>query len=127
MSRGDWKRVSRARPCPVCERPDWCLYAGDDNAPSAAICARVESDKLAGDQGAGWLHVLRNDGPSWPGWKRTVRVAARGLGPEPAANSHWRKRGLSDGTRRLETSFPTAALPGLRTAALVPLGLTREL
>ena len=75
-------RVSRRGPCPVCERPDWCLFAGPDDSPSAAICARVESDKRAGE--GGWLHVLRSDGPTWPGWKRTVRVAARTLGPEPA-------------------------------------------
>jgi hypothetical protein len=84
MARGDWNRVSRRRPCPVCERPDWCLYAGDESAPSAVICARVESNKRVGDQGAGWLHVLRNDGPVWPEWKRTVHIAVRKLGPEPA-------------------------------------------
>jgi hypothetical protein len=85
MSRGDWQRVSRRRPCPVCEKPDWCMFAGDESAPSAAICARVESDKRVGDQGAGWLHVLRRDGPTWPEWKRTVHVAARQVGPEPSA------------------------------------------
>ena len=85
MSRGDWQRVSRRRPCPVCEKPDWCLFTGDESAPSAAICARVESDKRVGDQGAGWLHVLRHDRPAWPEWKRTVHVAARQVGPEPSA------------------------------------------
>ena len=61
------------------------MFAGDESAPSAAICARVESDKRVGDQGAGWLHVLRRDGPTWPEWKRTVHVAARQVGPEPSA------------------------------------------
>jgi hypothetical protein len=81
MSRSDWKRVSRARPCPICSKSDWCLLTGPDDSPSAAICARVESDKRVGDQGAGWLHVLRNDGPTWPEWKRTVHIAARRVGP----------------------------------------------
>ena len=85
MSRGDWQRVSRRRPCPVCEKPDWCMFAGDESAPSAAICARVESNKRGGDQGAGWLHAPRRDGPTWPEWKRTVHVAARQVGPEPSA------------------------------------------
>ena len=51
-------RVSKAHPCPVCEKPDWCLIAADG---SAAICARVSegSRKKAGD--AGWLHVLAGD------------------------------------------------------------------
>lgn len=87
MARGDWRRVSRRRPCPVCEKPDWCLYAGDESAPTAAICARVESDKRVGTDGAGWLHVLRNDGPTWPGWKRTVHIAARQLQPAAPASA----------------------------------------
>lgn len=49
------QRVSRIKPCPVCNKPDWCLVAPDG---SAAICQRVEqgSKKRCGD--AGWLHVL---------------------------------------------------------------------
>ncbi len=85
MARGDWKRVSRRRPCPVCEKPDWCLFTGDESAPSAVICARVESDKRAGE--GGWLHVLRNDGPTWPEWKRTVHIAAKQLQPEAPAST----------------------------------------
>jgi hypothetical protein len=48
-----WVRVSRRQPCPVCQKPDWCLLRSDG---TAAICARVESDRRAGD--AGWLHLL---------------------------------------------------------------------
>ena len=70
----DWQRVSRRRPCPVCGKPDWCLYAGPADSPTAAICQRVESDKRAGE--AGWLHKLRDD-PSQPTRRRvrTVRPA----------------------------------------------------
>jgi Toprim-like len=53
--RGHWLRVSRTNCCPVCGHPDWCLIAKDG---SAAICARVESRKVVGNQGAGWLHIL---------------------------------------------------------------------
>ncbi len=51
-------RVTKSNPCPVCNRPDWCLIAADG---SAAICQRVQdgSVKRAGD--AGWLHVLAED------------------------------------------------------------------
>lgn len=52
-----WLRVSRNTLCPVCSHPDWCLIAKDGKA---AICARVESDKPAGNKGAGWLHILDN-------------------------------------------------------------------
>lgn len=30
--RNQWQRVSRSRPCPVCERPDWCLVSADGAA-----------------------------------------------------------------------------------------------
>ena len=49
----EWVRVSRHNPCPVCTKPDWCLASEDG---SVAICARIESEKRAGD--AGWLHDL---------------------------------------------------------------------
>jgi 5S rRNA maturation endonuclease (ribonuclease M5) len=69
-SNSNWQRVSRRRPCPVCGRPDWCLYTGAHDAPTAAICARVESPKRCGE--AGWLHRLRDD-PLRPA-ARTRRV-----------------------------------------------------
>ena len=49
------QRVSKTHLCPVCEKPDWCLYSEDG---SAAICARVSegSKKRVGE--AGFLHVL---------------------------------------------------------------------
>ena len=73
--RNEWRRVSKRRPCPVCRKPDWCLFSGPANAPSAAICARVESRKRCGE--AGWLHVLRDDGPVWAPWRRTIRKAVK--------------------------------------------------
>lgn len=76
MPRGDWKRVSRRRPCPVCGKPDWCLYAGFDDCPSAAICTRVESPRRAGM--AGWLHRLRDDDQRAARWFwRSIRVVGR--------------------------------------------------
>ena len=74
-TKGDWRRVSKAKPCPVCGKPDWCLVTGPQGDSTAAICARVESPKRCGE--AGWLHVLRDDGPAWPPWRRTIRKAVR--------------------------------------------------
>ncbi len=81
-----WQRVSKRRPCPVCGKPEWCLYAGPDNAPTAAICARTESPKRCGE--AGWLHILRRDGPTWsPRVRRIELSAARtALTPGPSPN-----------------------------------------
>ena len=64
-----WQRVSKGRPCPVCGKPDWCLYAGSAPDPTAAICGRIESPKRCGE--AGWLHRLRDD-PAWEPRRRTV-------------------------------------------------------
>ncbi len=46
------RRVTKLQPCPVCGKPDWCLIATDG---TAAICARLKSNKQAGE--AGWLHL----------------------------------------------------------------------
>jgi hypothetical protein len=51
------------------------LYAGDPERPDAAICQRVESPKRIGE--AGWLHVLRDDGPAWPRWRHSLPMMAR--------------------------------------------------
>lgn len=56
--RGKMRRVSASNPCPICDRPDWCLVAPDG---CAVICTRTESAKRCGD--AGWLHRLAEPVP----------------------------------------------------------------
>ena len=51
-----WVRVSRAAPCRICRKPDWCTVAADG---AAACCMRTESDRRLGN--GGWLHRLRPD------------------------------------------------------------------
>lgn len=61
-------RVTKSNPCPVCQRPDWCMYSEDGKA---AICARVSegSKKKCGD--AGWLHIIKEgDRPTGKPYKR---------------------------------------------------------
>ena len=53
-----WLRVNRHCPCLICGKPDWCLISQDG---TAVICARIESDKPAGNKGAGWIHKLTED------------------------------------------------------------------
>ena len=48
-----WLRVCKLSPCPICHKPDWCLISPDGQT---SICARVASDKKAGE--AGWLHQI---------------------------------------------------------------------
>lgn len=97
MAAADWKRVSRAEPCPVCGRADWCLLSTDG---AAAICPRVESDRRAGD--AGWLHRLRGDGPP------RVRRLALLADPPPAD--------LSALAERCRASLPAVRLAGFARA-----------
>ena len=59
----------------MCGKPDWCMFVGPEDSPTAAICARVESRKRCGE--GGWLHVLRDDGPTWAPWRRSIHVAVR--------------------------------------------------
>lgn len=69
--RGEFRRVTKAHPCPICGRPDWCLVAGPSDTPTAALCARVESVKRCGQ--AGWLHRLRDD-DAWRPSRQRVRT-----------------------------------------------------
>jgi hypothetical protein len=58
----DWHRVSPGRPCPICNKHDWCLIAQDG---SAVICARIKDGAARQCGDAGWLHRLRDD-LGWP-------------------------------------------------------------
>ncbi len=53
------QRVSRKKPCPICQRPDWCLISEDG---SAAICPRTPDGSVKEIPGSGYLHILREDG-----------------------------------------------------------------
>src|SRR5437879_4269411 len=89
------QRVSASKPCPICEKPDWCLRAEDG---SAAICSRIESAKRCGE--AGWLHVLREpsqralaNGTSFqPNWPKLAAQFAANLPSAPPLDL-----GLPDG------------------------------
>ena len=74
-----WRRVNRQQPCPICRKPDWCLVAADGDA---AICARVASDRRAGQ--AGYLHRLRQ-GASGPQPREVTIAADRSRGPDHSA------------------------------------------
>jgi hypothetical protein len=78
-SQSSWRRVSRAHPCPICERPDWCLISTDG---AAVICPRVESAKRVGD--AGWLHRLKDD--AGQGHLRHRRVVRLTVASAPRVN-----------------------------------------
>jgi hypothetical protein len=40
----NWTRVREDLPCPICNKPDWCLISSKDiHNPSAVICAREKN------------------------------------------------------------------------------------
>jgi hypothetical protein len=99
-----WRRVSRANPCPVCKRPDWCVVSADG---AVALCQRVESPRRIGE--AGWLHRLKNI--PWRSQERRIRRI-------PLTD------GRSAGLERLAAEFQQAIDPGRLHQLAVSLGLS---
>jgi len=110
------RRVSRRSPCPVCEKPDWCLVAADG---SRAICQRVESDRRAGE--AGWLHNLgaarvhRRQPPTVG-----VQTVGRDFAPYAAEAREFRRSDGPDGVFELSSQL------GLSAASLRRLGVGHD-
>lgn len=55
----EWNRVSKSKPCPVCESNSWCLMSVDG---CVAICMRVKSDhpREMSDGNIGYIHKLND-------------------------------------------------------------------
>jgi hypothetical protein len=70
-----WRRSTPDEPCPMCRRAG-CLITGPHDHPSAVVCRRVKSPKAVGE--LGYLHVLRDDGPTWAAWRNSLPRLARG-------------------------------------------------
>ena len=56
-----WVRVTRHRPCPICQKPDWCGVSADGEV---ACCMRVQSDRPV--RNGGWLHRIAAAPPPAP-------------------------------------------------------------
>ena len=65
------KRVSKASPCPVCQKTDWCLVG-----KSLVMCMRVQSNrpKTLADSSTGWLHPLKGDWVFKPPARKSERL-----------------------------------------------------
>ncbi len=103
-----WIRVSKAAPCPICHKPDWCTGNGE-----VACCMRVESQHPA--RNGGWMHRLAQPRPRFvPRWKPLPASA-----PEIDAAAIW-QRWLTD-TRHADVAALGARL-GVAVEALEALG-----
>ena len=64
MQQRAWVRVTRQKPCPVCDKPDWCAVTADG---ALACCMRVSSNRLTKNNG--FIHKLNEstgDRPQLP-------------------------------------------------------------
>jgi hypothetical protein len=107
-----WIRVSKRRPCPICGKPDWCMYAGPADAPAAVICQRVESQRRCGE--AGHLHILRDTGPTWSPSVRRIELSAR------------RQCESSIDFGKLANDFRAAVVPGALDKLAQSLGVSTQ-
>ncbi|MCL5281897.1 MAG: toprim domain-containing protein [Planctomycetes bacterium] len=48
-----WIRVTRKKPCPICQKPDWCSVSADGQI---VVCMRVDSPRPC--RSGGWFHRL---------------------------------------------------------------------
>ena len=107
----DWMPVTRARPCQVCGKPDWCLVAPDG---LAQLCNRVQSDRPG--RNGGWLH-----GAPQPLAAPVARPVARPRydSPDYDAGLWW---ATARHVARIERLAPWARQLGLPVACLDWLG-----
>ena len=71
-----WRKVSRSRKCPVCEKPDWC---GISDCGKVVRCMRVPSEQESNE---GWIHHLE-EGVELPKYEPP---------PKEESNIDWCKR-----------------------------------
>lgn len=102
-------RVNKNNPCPVCGKPDGCLVEKDG---SAAICARIESDKLIGEPFAGgYLHILTADD------YRKAKYLPKSKPSDPGPLINWEKL-AADYRNNLRNPTETSQMFGVSMAAL---------
>ena len=106
------QRVSRTRPCPVCRKPDWCLFTVDGQFISCQRSDTWRGERAIRRTDAGWLFALKDsDGrpfdPSFDEFAKRQPLEQDGV-ERPPALSH----------AELDAVYrELAALRGLREAA----------
>jgi len=56
--KSDWKRVTKAHPCPICGKPDWCCYTKDERV---VLCMRKQNDHPSRGDAGGWVYRLGDE------------------------------------------------------------------
>lgn len=95
MNPAEWKRVTRAHPCPVCGKPDWCCITRDG---TVVLCMRTESDHPCKGECGGWIHRLSSAGPVCRSVPSTIFAEKPDRIPSRSAEAllaEWRKNTLA--------------------------------
>ena len=118
-TKGNWQRVTRQRPCPICSKGDWCTFIGHDDSPEVVCCMRGESDQPA--KNGGWFHRLRDDDD----WRRPIRRRAIRMmtDPKPAGIDFDRLAAECQAVTSPEALGRLAADLGLSVESLRRLGV----
>lgn len=104
-----WVRVTRAHPCPICERPDFCSVSGD-----LVCCMRVASERKAQGDFGGWLHKI-GDAVQPPLPKPTR--------PQPKVDWHLEAKRMFEHKLAEKTRLDLAASLGVSVDSLTRLGV----
>ena len=118
-----FSRVSKALPCPVCNKPDWCRVFGD----GWAECMRVRSERLA--KSGGWMHRIGGGPeryvPPPPKWKAPAINATklmrewRAATPPAALDEFGAALGVSTAAlRAVGAAWAVPSLPGRSRCAM---------
>lgn len=107
-----WIRVTRANPCAVCHKPDFCTFCLDLNL---VLCMRIASDRPSKNSMGGWLHRTGDPVPVKE-WKME-----RKEDETPKINATLLMRDFSNGTKRDQVSH-LAAMLQVTAASILALG-----
>lgn len=67
------KHVTRSKPCPICEKPDWCSVS--DNG-EVVICMRVADGAKKATANGGWLHLTTDPTKPKTGYVAPIKLVA---------------------------------------------------
>lgn len=129
-----WIRVTPKKPCPICAKPQWCMFAPEGDA---VLCMRVESAKPC--KSGGWIHKI-GEAAKEPikrpreekvdksiDWKSLVDFYCKAMTATMLANVA-RDLGLTaDSLRRLRCGWDGAALTfPMYSGKCRPVGIRRR-
>ena len=113
-----WTRTTAAHRCPVCRRAG-CLVSSP-KSPAAVICTRTKSPRPIGT--AGYLHVLRDGGPTWAPWRTSLVRLAHHTG-QPMGGAAQRPQVAGPrGPRAARTTKSTSNVPTAPTSGVRECG-----